>query len=123
MGDRHKEKQKKRERRKKRRRKKIFGTPDRPRLSVYRSNNHIYSQVIDDVRQETLVSASTNEPSLRDEIDHGGNKESARKVGELLAERASEEGIEKVVFDVGPYKYHGRVKALAEAAREGGLEF
>ncbi len=123
MTDHQKEKQQKRERRKRRRRKKIFGTPERPRLSVYRSLKHIYCQVIDDLKQETLVAASSNDTEIRDDIEFGGNREAAEIVGEKLAERALEEGIEKVAFDIGPYAYHGRVKALAEAAREAGLDF
>lgn len=90
---------------------------------MFRSLKHIHCQVIDDLAQETLVSASTNETELRDDIEYGGNKEAAETIGEVLAERAQEEGIEKVVFDIGPYDYHGRVKALAEAAREAGLDF
>ncbi len=123
MVDHQKEKKNKRQRRKRRRRKKIFGTPERPRLSVYRSLKHIYCQVIDDLQQETIVAASSNDGELQDDIKYGGNKEAAAKVGEKLAERALEEGIEKVAFDIGPYDYHGRVKALAEAARDAGLDF
>lgn len=104
-------------------RNKIQGTPDRPRLNVYRSNKNIYAQIIDDFREETLAAASTIDPEIRDTIDNGGNKEAARKVGQLIAERALENDISRVVFDRGGYKYHGRVKALAEAAREQGLEF
>lgn len=104
-------------------RKKISGTADRPRLNVFRSAKHIYAQLIDDQKGVTLTSASTLDKELRGEIQNGGNVEAARKVGELIAKRAKEKGIEKVVFDRGGYLYHGRVKALAEAAREGGLEF
>ena len=99
---------------------KISGTPERPRLNVFRSLNHIYAQVIDDVKGVTLVSASSTE---KDFGVSGGNKEGAKKVGELIAKRAVEKGIEKVVFDRGGYVYHGRVKELAEGAREGGLKF
>jgi len=115
---------KRRIRRKKRVRKKVFGTPDRPRLSVYRSLKHIYAQIIDDTKGHTLVSCSTLSPELREEIKgKTKNKEAAKKVGFLLAKKALENGIKKVVFDKGYFKYHGRVKALAEGAREGGLEF
>ncbi|GAB6934788.1 MAG: 50S ribosomal protein L18 [Calditerricola sp.] len=104
-------------------RKKVFGTPERPRLNVFRSNKHIYAQIIDDLKGHTLVSASTLDKELRDQIENGGNVEAAAKVGALVAKRALAKGITKVVFDRGGYKYHGRVKALAEAAREAGLEF
>ncbi len=123
MPNQHKTKRERRERRRKRRRKKIFGTPERPRLTVYRSLKHMHCQIIDDLAQETLVSASTNETELRDEIENGGNKEAASYVGRVLAERALREGIEKIVFDIGPYDYHGRVRAVADAARDVGLEF
>lgn len=100
-------------------RSKVRGTPERPRLSVYRSNRGIYAQIIDDLNGRTLISASCQQ------VDETGIKkaEMAAKVGALLAERAKEAGITKVVFDRGPYLYHGRVKALADGAREGGLEF
>ena len=101
-------------------RKKISGTADRPRLCVYRSNAHIYAQIIDDVAGNTLVAASSVEKDF--ELS-GSNKEGARAVGKLVAERALQKGIEEVVFDRGGYIYHGRVKALAEGAREGGLKF
>jgi len=115
---------KRRIRRKKRVRKKVFGTPDRPRLSVYRSLKHIYAQIIDDTKGHTLVSCSTLSPELREEIKgKTKNKEAAKKVGLLLARKALEKGIKKVVFDKGYFKYHGRLKALADGAREGGLEF
>jgi len=99
---------------------KISGTPERPRLNVYRSNANIYAQVIDDVNGNTLVSASSVE---KDFEGNGGNVEAAKKIGSKIAERALAKGIEEVVFDRGGYIYHGRVKALAEAAREGGLKF
>ena len=99
---------------------KISGTAERPRLNVYRSTNHIYAQIIDDTTGKTLVSASSTE---KDFGMAGGNKEAARKVGELVAKRALEKGIENVVFDRGGYIYHGRVQELAEGAREGGLKF
>ena len=99
---------------------KISGTPERPRLNVFRSETNICAQVIDDVNGVTLVSAS----SLEKEFDgKGGNVEAARKVGQMVAERAKAKGIENVVFDRGGYIYHGRVQALAEGAREGGLNF
>lgn len=99
---------------------KITGTVQRPRLNVYRSMNHIYAQIIDDVKGVTLVAASSVE---KDFGMAGGNKEAAKKVGELIAKRAAEKGITEVVFDRGGYVYHGRVKELAEGAREGGLKF
>ena len=99
---------------------KISGTAERPRLSVFRSENHIYAQVIDDVAGNTLVSASTVEKSFE---GSGSNIEAAKKIGALVAERALQKGIEEVVFDRGGYIYHGRVQALAEGAREAGLKF
>ncbi len=104
-------------------RKKVFGTPARPRLNVFRSSSHIYAQIIDDEAGVTLVSASTLDKELKGTLSHGGNKESAKKVGDLVAKRAKEKGIESVVFDRGGYIFHGRVKELAEAAREAGLQF
>ena len=101
-------------------RKKISGTPEMPRLSVYRSLNHIYAQIIDDVNQKTLASASTVEKGF---TGNGGNCEAATAIGKLVAERALAKGIEEVVFDRGGFVYHGRVQELAEGAREGGLEF
>ena len=99
---------------------KISGTAARPRLNVFRSTNHIYAQLIDDVKGVTLAAAST----LDKEFDgNGGNKEADKKVGELIAKRAAEKGITEVVFDRGGYIFHGRVKELAEGAREGGLKF
>ena len=99
---------------------KINGTADRPRLDVFRSAKNIYAQVIDDVAGVTLVSASTAE---KDFTEYGGNKEAAKKIGQLVAERCKAKGIENVVFDRGGYVYHGRVKELADGAREGGLQF
>jgi large subunit ribosomal protein L18 len=104
-------------------RKRVKGTMERPRLNVFRSNKHIYAQVIDDVNGRTLVSASTLDKELRDVITNGSNVEAARKVGELVAKRALEKGLTSVVFDRGGYLYHGRVQALADAAREAGLQF
>ena len=99
---------------------KISGTAERPRLSVFRSENNIYAQIIDDVAGRTLVSASSVEKGFE---GSGGNVEAAKKVGAKVAERALQKGIEEVVFDRGGYIYHGRVQALAEGAREGGLKF
>ena len=101
-------------------RNKISGTPERPRLNVFRSGKHIYAQIIDDINGVTLVSASTMD---KDFDGYGGNKEAAKKVGEMIAKRAAEKGITEVVFDRGGYVYHGRVQELAEGAREGGLKF
>ena len=103
-------------------RKKLQGTAERPRLNVYRSLNHIYVQVIDDLSGKTLVSASTAE-SKKEERRSGGNVASAKAVGKAIAERAKAKGVTKVVIDRGGYIYHGRVKALADAAREAGLQF
>ena len=99
---------------------KVSGTAERPRLCVYRSLNHIYAQVIDDVKGVTIAAAGSNE---KDFGMTGGNKEAAKKVGELIAKRAADKGVSLVVFDRGGYIYHGRVKVLAEGAREGGLKF
>lgn len=104
-------------------RKKVAGTSDRPRLAVCRSLKHIYVQIINDETGTTLVSASSLDPEIRQRIAHGGNKEAAQAVGELIAKRAQAGGIKTVVFDRGGYLYHGRVAALAEAARSAGLEF
>ena len=101
-------------------RKKVFGTAQRPRLSVYRSDKNIYAQIIDDVNSVTLVSASSLD---KDFSAKGGNKEGAKLVGELVAKKAIEKGFTEVVFDRGGYVYHGRVQALAEGAREAGLKF
>lgn len=106
----------------KRIRKKMVGTSERPRLNVYRSLNHIYVQVIDDLKGETVVAANSAE-GQKGEKRTGGNVASAKAVGKVIAERAKQKGISKVVFDRGGYIYHGRVKALADAAREAGLEF
>lgn len=102
-------------------RSKLSGTATRPRLNVFRSNLHIYAQLIDDTNSVTIVSASSVDKELS--LENGGNVEAAQKVGELVAKRAVEKGIKSVVFDRGGYLYHGRVKALADAAREAGLEF
>ena len=100
---------------------KIAGTTETPRLNVFRSNSNIFAQIIDDSEGKTLVSASSIDKELK--LEHGGNVEAATKVGELIAKRAKQAKITKVVFDRGGYLYHGRVKALADAARENGLEF
>lgn len=111
-----------RSRRHNRIRKRVQGSAERPRLNVYRSLNHIYAQVIDDDKGHTLVSASSVDKDLRT-AKNGGNLEGSVAVGKLIAERAIAAGVTKVVFDRGGYLYHGRIKALADAAREGGLEF
>jgi large subunit ribosomal protein L18 len=102
-------------------RKIISGTPERPRLSVYKSLNHIYAQIIDDVHGVTIASASSLEKEFGQ--DCGGNKEAAKKIGQTVAKKALEKGIKSVVFDRSGYGYHGRIQELAEGAREGGLEF
>ncbi|MGI6345333.1 MAG: 50S ribosomal protein L18 [Bacillota bacterium] len=112
-----------RKRRHARVRTKVRGTAERPRLNVYRSSKHIYTQIIDDVTGMTLVSASTLSPEFTATGAPGGNVEAARQVGQLIARKALEQGIRQVVFDRGGYLYHGRIAALAEAAREAGLEF
>jgi large subunit ribosomal protein L18 len=112
-----------RRRRHERIRRNVFGTQDRPRLNIFRSLQHIYVQIIDDWAGHTLVSASTIDPEIETQLDGLSKTEQARIVGEVVAERALDNGIEKVVLDRGGYKYHGRVKALAEGAREKGLQF
>ncbi|MBC2578426.1 50S ribosomal protein L18 [Peptostreptococcus russellii] len=107
----------------KRVRRKVTGTPERPRLSVFRSSKNIYAQIIDDVNRVTLVAASSLEDAIKGDVSYTGNKEAARKVGELVAKKAAEKGITEVVFDRGGYIYHGRVLELAEGAREAGLKF
>lgn len=107
----------------KRVRKDLHGTPERPRLCVFRSNKNISVQIIDDVNGVTLASASTLDKELKGQIEYGGNKEAARKVGEAIAKRALDKGIETVAFDRGGFLYHGRVKELADGAREAGLKF
>lgn len=104
-------------------RKKIEGTPDCPRLDVFRSLKNIYAQVIDDSTGTTLAAASTLDEALKGKLAYGGNKSAAKEVGKLVAQKALDKGIKRVVFDRGGYLYHGRVKELAEGAREGGLEF
>ncbi|HEX7009929.1 MAG TPA: 50S ribosomal protein L18 [Phycisphaeraceae bacterium] len=117
--DKNKLKTVRRSRRKAGIRKRVIGTPDRPRLTVYRSQKHLYAQVIDDMAGRTLASAST----LQADLPKGGNVEAAKEVGKILAQKAREAGVEQVRFDRNGFKYHGRVKALADAAREGGLRF
>uniref|UniRef100_A0A831THG0 Large ribosomal subunit protein uL18 n=1 Tax=Thermorudis peleae TaxID=1382356 RepID=A0A831THG0_9BACT len=113
-----------RERRHLRVRAKVSGTPERPRLNVFRSNEHIYAQIIDDTSGRTLVAASTLEQEVRDRFPEEHPKVAeARVVGQVIGERARAKGITRIVFDRGGYKYHGRVKALADGAREAGLEF
>ena len=107
----------------KRIRKNLSGTPERPRLCVFRSNKNISVQIIDDVNGVTLASASTIDKELKSEIAYGGNKEAAKAVGEAIAKRALAKGIEEVTFDRGGFLYHGRVAALADGAREAGLKF
>lgn len=104
-------------------RSKISGTAERPRLSIYRSNNNIFAQLVDDVNGVTLVSASTTDKEIKGNVKHGGNIESAKLVGKAIAERAVAKEISVIVFDRSGYKYTGRVAALAEAAREAGLKF
>ena len=104
-------------------RKKVFGTSERPRLSVFRSNKHIYAQIIDDVGGATLVSMSTRAKGLREQLPHGGNKKAAEAVGEAIAKQAIGVGIKCVCFDRNRYKFHGRTKVLADAARKAGLVF
>ncbi|NEP02154.1 MAG: 50S ribosomal protein L18 [Symploca sp. SIO2E9] len=110
-------------RRHRRVRRKVEGSAERPRLAVFRSNQHIYVQVIDDQQQHTLVTASTVEKELRSQLQSGATCQASAQIGKLIAQRSLEKGISKVVFDRGGNLYHGRVQALAEAAREAGLDF
>ena len=107
----------------KRVRRKITGTTQRPRLCVFRSSNNIYAQIIADANRVTFTAASSLDAEVKGAVNHGGNKEAAKMVGEMIAKRAIEKGITEVVFDRGGYLYHGRVQVLAEAAREAGLKF
>ena len=118
-----KERERQRQKRHRRLRMRVRGTADRPRLVVFRSLSHIYAQIIDDGAGRTLVAVDSRAPDFRQKQTGGGNVAAAKLVGELLAERAKGRGIASVVFDRGGYQYHGRVKALAEAARAGGLKF
>ncbi len=104
-------------------RNKIKGTPQKPRLNVFRSTKNVYAQIIDDINGTTLVTASSLDKEVMDAVEHTGNKETAKLVGKLVGERALAKGIEEVVFDRGGYIYHGRVKELSEGAREAGLKF
>ncbi|MCG8481880.1 MAG: 50S ribosomal protein L18 [Clostridia bacterium] len=104
-------------------RKKVFGTPEKPRLCVYRSTTNIYAQIVDDTKGGTIVSASTLDKEIKDEVKYGGNKAAAKVVGALIAKKAIEKGVETVTFDRGGYLYHGRIKELADGAREAGLKF
>lgn len=104
-------------------RRKVNGTAERPRLAVFRSNQHIYAQLIDDVAQATLAAASTVEPDVKTKVESGANCDASTEVGKLIAQRALGKGINSVVFDRGGNLYHGRVQALADAARSAGLEF
>jgi large subunit ribosomal protein L18 len=112
-----------RQRRKYRIRRRVSGTPERPRLSVFRSARHIYAQVIDDTQSVTLASASTQSPDLRNTLEKDSKTQAAKKVGALIAKICLARSIQKVVFDRNGYLYHGRIQALADAAREGGLKF
>jgi large subunit ribosomal protein L18 len=111
------------QRRHRRVRKKVNGSADRPRLAIFRSQQHIYAQLIDDTEQQTIAAASSLEPEMRAKLRSGANKDAATQVGKLVAQRAIAKGIQKVVFDRGGNLYHGRIQALADAAREAGLEF
>jgi len=111
------------QRRHERIRKRVSGTTERPRLSVYRSLNNVYAQIIDDTKGVTLVAASTLDKEIKETEGHKGNVEAAKKVGQLIAKKASAAGVKNVVFDRSGYRYHGSIKALAEGSREGGLEF
>ncbi|MCY3023772.1 MAG: 50S ribosomal protein L18 [Planctomycetota bacterium] len=112
-----------RERRHERVRRRVTGTAERPRLCVFRSSKHIYGQLVDDVRGQTLLTVSTLSKELSEQLKTGANKAAARAVGKLIAQKAKEKNVTKVVFDRGGYLYHGRVKELADGAREGGLKF
>ncbi len=121
--DPNKKKDVQRRRRKMRVRKGVYGTAERPRLTVFRSLKHVYAQIIDDTVGRTLVSASTADKALKGDVKYGGNKAAAEKVGTRLAELAKAKGISRVAFDRNGYKFHGRIKALADSARKGGLAF
>ena len=124
MADKNKDKQKRLERRKWSLRSKLSGTAERPRLSIFRSDKHIYAQVIDDLAGKTLVAVASTSADVRGaDLKNGGNIAAAKAIGKAIAERAKAAGITKVAFDRGGRQYHGRIKALADAAREGGLQF
>src|ERR1700749_1278434 len=123
MADKNKDKQRRLQARKWSIRARVFGSTERPRLSVFRSDKHIYAQIIDDYAGKTLVAASSNQADVRGDLKNGGNLAAAKAVGKAIADRAKAAGVSKVAFDRGGRQYHGRIKALAEAAREGGLKF
>ena len=123
MADKQKAKAVRLERRKFGIRKSLFGTPERPRLSIFRSSKHIYAQVIDDYAGRTLAHVSSLHEDVKGDLKHGANVAAAKRVGLAIAQKAKAAGVTKVAFDRGGRQYHGRVKALAEAAREGGLQF
>src|SRR4051794_10827713 len=123
MADKNKDKAARFERRKFRSRANMFGNAEKPRLSVFRSDKHIYAQLIDDLSGRTLAAVSSTHADVRGDLKNGGNIAAAKKVGAAIAARAKEAGITKIAFDRGGRMYHGRIKALAEAAREGGLKF
>ena len=123
MADKQKLKAKRLERRKWSVRARVFGTPERPRLSVFRSDKHIYAQVIDDLAGKTLAAVASTVPDVRGDQKNGGNIAAAKAIGRAIAEKAKAAGITQVAFDRGGRQYHGRIKALADAAREGGLKF
>jgi large subunit ribosomal protein L18 len=123
MADKQKDKAARLERRRFRTRKNIFGTTERPRLSVFRSDKHIYAQLIDDLAGKTLIAVSSSKADVRGDLKNGGNVAAAEKVGAAIAAKAKEIGVSKVAFDRGGRAYHGRIKALADAARKGGLKF
>lgn len=112
-----------RARRHRRIRKKIFGTPQAPRAVIYRSHKNLFVQLVDDIEHKTIVSVSTNTPALREKIKYGGNVKAASSLGEFLAKKSLEKGIKRIVFDRSGYKYHGRIKALAESVRKSGMSF
>jgi large subunit ribosomal protein L18 len=121
--DHQKAKRKRQLRRRHHVRRNIVGTPERPRLTVFRSSKHIYAQLVDDLNHVTLAAAGSTAPALKGQVAYGGNVKAAVVVGKQLAEQAKGKGIQKAAFDRGHYRYHGRIKALADAAREGGLQF
>ena len=123
MSDKNQEKSKRLQRRQWSVRNSVAGTTERPRLSVYRSSKHIYAQIVDDIAGRTLASASSVQDDVRGDLKNGGNVAGAQRVGKAIAEKAKAAGVSLVVFDRGGRRYHGRVKAMADAAREGGLKF
>lgn len=123
MSDKNSDKQRRLDRRKQHVRKAVYGSPERPRLSVYRSSKHIYAQLIDDFAGKTIVSVASTLTEVRGGLKNGGNVAAAKQAGKAIAEKAKQLGVTKVAFDRGGRMYHGRVKALADAAREGGLQF